>query len=305
MRVRLAIPVLDPGERADELVRAILAQRRLPDEIVVLDSESTDGSVARFEVLRAQIVRVRRAAFDHGATRNLALLGGDWDVCIFLTQDAIPNDGDAFARLLSAFEDNPRVGLAFGRQLPHHGAGLIASHARGFNYPDSSVTRTRADLESLGVRAAFCSNSFSGYRREAVAEVGGFPERQIFGEDAALAARLLAADWQVAYVAEARVRHSHDYTVREEVARYFDLGVFHSTDDGIKPLAQSSSGEGLRFVRSELAFLRARLGLRAFPRVLVRNGLRWVGYQLGRRHRLLPRGVRARVGMNKDFWRSS
>ena len=303
MKLLLAIPVLNPGRHAEALVSAIRHQRRPPDEMLILDSESTDGAVTRFADIGARIVRVPRAEFDHGATRNLALRASDADVVLFLTQDAIPDDAQAFGALVDALTRNPRAGVAFGRQLPHRGATLAATHGRLFNYPARSFTRTRDDLARLGVRATFCSNSFAAYRRTAAAEVGWFPERQIFGEDAALCARLLAAGWEVEYVADACVRHSHDYTVREEVARYFDLGVFHATDAQYRALAGSPAGEGMKFVRAELAFFRAHAGVHTWPALVARNGMRWLGYQLGRRQRLLPRPLRARLGMNKGFWR--
>jgi rhamnosyltransferase len=305
VKVLLAIPVLNPGRHAAALAAAIMTQRRPPDEMLILDSESTDGSVAHFAAIGARVVRVPRAEFDHGATRNIALRASDADVTLFLTQDAIPADGEAFAALLDALARNPLAGAAFGRQLPHHDAGLAAIHARTFNYPPQSVTRTRDDLARLGVRATFCSNSFAAYRRSALANAGYFPERQIFGEDAALCARLLAAGWEVEYVAEARVHHSHDYSVREEVARYFDLGVFHATDRQYRALVGSAGGEGMRFVRGELAFFRAHRGVRTWPGLIARNGMRWLGYQLGRRQRLLPRPFRMKLGMNKGFWQQA
>ena len=47
----------------------------------------------------------------------------------------------------------------------------------------------------------------------------------IFNEDMIYAAGLVKAGYGVAYEAEARVIHSHNYTGRQQLRRNFDLGV--------------------------------------------------------------------------------
>lgn len=302
MRVVLAIPVLNPGPLAARLADAIVAQTRRPDTILVLDSESTDGSVAELARIGARVHRVRRRDFDHGGTRNLALSLADGDVYLYLTQDSRPADRDAFARLLAAFED-PRVGVAYGRQLAAPGATAFAAHARAFNYPPVSARRTAADVPRLGVKAAFCSNSFAAYRREALAGVGGFPEKLLVCEDTYATAKMLRAGWTVAYVAEAAAEHSHNYSYREELRRYFDIGAFHEMEPWYVEMLGGPSGEGMRFVRSELAFARAA-GVRfALARTVARNAVRWAGYRLGRLHRALPRRVVLWCAMHPGYFR--
>lgn len=305
VRVGLFIPVLNPGiAEAERLGRAIASQSLRPNEIVVADSESTDGAPAVLaKAIGGRILPVRRAEFDHGGTRNLAFASMDVDVYVFLTQDAIPADARAFERLVRALVADPVAGIAYGRQLPHIGAGPFATHARLFNYPPQSDRRTRDDIERLGIRTAFCSNSFSAYRGEAMRQIGGFPERMIFGEDTAAVARLLERGWSSLYVAEAAVYHSHDYSLREEFARYFDAGAFHTRERWYTSLLSGATGEGMRFVRSELEFVRTQAGTAAAAAAVVRNGVRWMGYRTGRAHRVLPRSLRRKIGMNRGYWK--
>ncbi|BCH79609.1 hypothetical protein SEL3844_17250 [Salmonella enterica subsp. enterica serovar 4,[5],12:i:-] len=49
-----------------------------------------------------------------------------------------------------------------------------------------------------------------------------------------MAAKMIQAGYKVAYCAEAVVRHSHNYTPREEFQRYFDTGVFHACSPWIQ-----------------------------------------------------------------------
>lgn len=305
MKVQLAIPVMNPGRHARALVAAIREQTLQVDRVVVVDSSSDDGAVAEFQQLHADIVEIPRSEFDHGGTRNLALSRYRADICLFLTQDAIPADRRAFENLVAALVRHERAGMAYGRQIPHADATAIAAHARLFNYPPESEYRTSADIPRLGIRTAFCSNSFAAYRRAALEEVDGFPERILFGEDTCAAARMLARGWGVAYAADAVVAHSHNYTVEQDFRRYFDLGAFHATERWYTNLLGTAGREGRRFVLSEWRHLRARGVSFVLPRILYRNGGRWLGYRAGLAHRWLPAAVKRRIAMNRSYWAAS
>src|SRR5690606_29801174 len=116
------------------------------------------------------------------------------------------------------FED-PAVAVAYGRQLPHRDANPIAAHARYFNYGPQSRVVGLDDRARLGIKTVFTSNSFAAYRAVVFNDLGGFPERNILSEDMYLAARAVLAGARIAYVAEACVRHSHNYSPVEEFRR--------------------------------------------------------------------------------------
>ncbi|MCH9052461.1 MAG: glycosyltransferase family 2 protein [Proteobacteria bacterium] len=297
----LVIPTLDAGRHVDRMVAALKAQTLMPSRFLVIDSGSSDDTVARFGDAGAQIHAIPPSEFDHGGTRQLAVdMLADAEFVIFLTQDAVPAHPEAFANLVRAFED-VRVGVAFGRQLPAPGAKPIAAHARLFNYPGESYVRSLSDAPRYGVKTSFCSNSFAAYRRAALREAGGFPSRLIIAEDSVTAAAILTAGWTLHYVADARVYHSHDYTLTQEFRRYFDIGALHATADGWAERFGRPEGEGRRFVISELAYL-SRKGPALIPLALVRTVSKYLAYRLGHIERHLPPGLKRRLSMNTRFW---
>lgn len=298
----LVIPVLNPGRFAGPLAGAVAAQTRRPDQVVVLDSESTDGSLGAFAGLGAEVHRVPRAAFDHGGTRALGARLARGRTLVYLTQDALPAP-DAFAALLAALGAAPDVGAAYGRHLPRPGASPCGAHLRRFAYPGVSHVRRAADVPRLGLRAAFLSDSFAAYRRDALEAVGGFPARIVMGEDMHVAARLLRAGWGVAYAAEAVVEHSHDHRPTDELRQCFDTGVMHAEERWLLRTFGRPDGSAARFAWSELAYLRRHGVPAAVPRWAWRNAARLAGYRLGRAHRLLPRAVARRLSANPAYWR--
>jgi rhamnosyltransferase len=299
--IGLAIPTHNPGGLWSQCLAAVQSQK-LMISVVVMDSSSTDGT--NFTQLPAGFLVecIPATSFNHGGTRNLAMthLPTDLDVVVFMTQDVLLADPQALSRMVSVFSD-PAVACAYGRQLPHANATPVAAHARFFNYPSHSRLLCLADKASLGLKACFMSNSFAAYRVSDLQAVGGFPSDVILGEDMSVAARLLMAGKSVAYVADACAHHSHNYSVMQEFRRYFDTGVFHARSPWLLAEFGSASGEGLRFVRSELAYL-WRHAPWWIPSALVRTAAKLIGYRLGRLESRWPLWFKRWCSMHKGFW---
>lgn len=301
-KVGVVVPTLNAGEQWQEWMDAFDAQSCQPEFKLVIDSSSEDGTVDIARKSGFDVIVIEREQFDHGGTRLMgARLLKDADILVFLTQDAILASNDALEKLVRAFED-PKIGSAYGRQLPAKDATVLAAHHRRYNYSEGSYTVTKKDLARLGVRGVYCSNSFAAYRREHLFEVGGFKPRSIMGEDMLAAYSLIDAGYAHRYCAKALVYHSHNFTLGSEFKRYFDTGVFHRSDSRIHDLRASTQSEGVGFVWSEI-----RHSLRESPwlaaEALLRNAVRYSAYQVGRMHRLLPVGLKRRISNCPSYWR--
>lgn len=299
----LIVPSLNAGDGFRLFLNALCGQKKLPDTLLLLDSESDDITVDLAREAGFTIETVRRKEFNHGATRQLALtLCPDADVLIYMTQDAILASSDAIKNILAPFEDE-KVGAVCGRQLPHADASSIAAHARLFNYPADSSIKSKNDISRIGVKAAFLSNSFAAYRRTALIDVGGFPADIIFGEDTFVAAKMLLAGWQIAYCAEATAYHSHNYSMLEEFRRYFDHGVFHSRVKWFLDYLGKAEGEGKKFVISEMRYLLKESQI-SVPSAILCTLCKYLAYKAGFQESRLPVWVKKHLSMNKIYWKN-
>jgi len=300
----LVLPTLNAEPGFAEWLKVLRGQAWQPDKLLLIDSSSADNTVALARQAGFEVISIRREEFSHGGTRQMALERLDgYELVIFLTQDALPASERSLERLLRWFSD-PQVAAVYGRQLPRPGAGVIEAHARLFNYPDATVVRSSADIARLGLKTVFISNSFAAWRRKALLDGGGFPDHTIQNEDSHAAARLILAGWKVVYESEATVYHSHPLSLRQEFQRYFDIGVFHARDPWIRRSFGAAEGEGLRYVKSEMRFLR-RANAWAIPSALLRSGLKFIGYRLGSVERLIPTTLKKCLSGNKAYWRSA
>jgi rhamnosyltransferase len=300
-KVGLVVPTLNAGSLWESWLKAFEQQTLKPDCLLVIDSSSSDGTVAlaRAQGFDAQVIP--KLEFNHGGTRQLGVnVLSAVDIIVLLTQDALLASPDAIERLLAAFADE-QVGAAYGRQLPHRKAGPIASHARLFNYPAESQLRGLEDRTRFGIKTVFISNSFAAYRRNALMQVGGFPIDTIMNEDTYVAGKMLVSGWKIAYCADAPVYHSHDYSFLDEFKRYFDIGVFHTNTSWLQQTFGGASGEGLRFVISEMRYLLKHAPW-LIPSAVLRTGLKWLGFKLGALHLGLPQAIRRCLSLHKTYW---
>lgn len=302
LRVACVIPTYNGRKDLERLLDSLATQTATFDTLIV-DSSSSDGTLELARERCAHVTRIDSKDFNHGGTRQMMVQAyPHYDIYVYLTQDAYVEDVAAIANILLPFAD-PQVGAVCGRQLPHKNANLLAEHARLFNYPPVSQIKTLDDAPRLGIKTPFMSNSFAAYRRDALLGVGGFPPHVILSEDMYVTAKMLLAGWKVAYEGSAICRHSHNYSLREEFRRYFDIGVFQAREAWIYDTFGGIAGEGMRYVKSELKFI----GVRRFwwwPVSIIRNGLKLLAYKLSRQEKRLPTQVKKQLGMHKRYWDS-
>lgn len=302
MRSALIIPVLNATPWLSRLLPAIGALDPQPDKILFIDSSSTDGTGKAITDAGFDLYTIRREDFGHGRTRNLgAQLCAEYDVLIYLTQDALPANAGLVEKIMRPFKD-PLVAIVCGRQLPHQDANPAARYARLCNYPPESRRTTMADIPTRGIKALFCSNSFAAYRAEALTKAGGFPENLPMGEDLAVTGRILEAGYTSLYLAEASVYHSHNYSAAEEFRRYFDIGALLRVDPWLRARTLKSGGAGLRFVTGEFRYLLCQGSLVDVAGIVPRTLAKYVGFQLGKRYERLPLSIVRRCSMHKYFW---
>ena len=285
--VALIVPVKNGGPLWRMVIASILAQHLRSQRILVIDSGSTDGSDEVAKAAGFEVHTIAPEHFDHGGTRRMAVeMVPDCRTVVFLTQDAMLDGPNALEQLVLVLHAHPRAGVAYGRQLPRAEAGPIERHARLFNYPEQSTEKSLEDIPRLGIKTAFTSNSFAAYRREALLRAGGFPQHCAMGEDMIAAARILLQGGTVVYAAQARVIHSHGFTMAEEARRYYGIGRMHAQQRPLLARFQSPESEGKRFVRSELVFLSRHAPWR-IPEALVRTLRKYIAYRWGKRVNLV------------------
>jgi rhamnosyltransferase len=298
--VAVIIPTLNGGQDLEQVLPR-LTEAIDPSQIWIIDSGSKDKTVELSKQHRVNIYPIERGSFNHGGTRNLGRSLVNAEILIYLTQDAIPAGPDFLEKLVEPFSD-PDVALAYGRQLPRIGAGPLEAFPRLFNYSDTNLVKSKADIPRLGIKTFFCSDSFCAYRTHAWDEVGGFPERTLTWEDQHIAARLIAKGYKIAYVPNAQVYHSHSYTLKEEFQRYFDTGSFLKKETWMREMAGNAEGEGMRFLKKQIEYLIKVQKTHLIPYSLMATLVKYTGYRVGMMEPSLSIRLKKVFSQQKYFW---
>lgn len=300
MNVAVIIPTWKAEHYVRPLVEALRKQTRKPLEVIVIDSSSPDQTAAIAKEMGCRVEVIPQSEFNHGGTRNRAARLAKGEILVFMTQDALPVDEFFLQKLIEPIEQGRAV-AAYARQIPYPDANPPEAFGRQFNYPAQSHLQTLDQLPQKGFKTYFYSDVASAVRAEVFWAMGGYPDWVIVDEDVYLCAQLLRAGHEVAYSAEARVWHSHNYSLSQQFRRLFDVGVFVS-QAGEMLAGAKTSGEGFRFVRHMTAHLAQEGAWGWIVYGWLEAALKFLGYQMGRRHGLLPLPLKRHLSLHRRFW---
>lgn len=299
--VDIVIPTYKPGKTFDELLRRLNRQTYPITRIVIMNTEESYWQTRweqEYPIL--QVHHLKKAEFDHGGTRAEAarLCSSEYMIC--MTQDAMPADCRLVESLLKPLISG-EAQASYARQIPAKDCNLIERLTRKFNYPEQSKIKSSLDLERMGIKTYFFSNVCAAYNKATYEVLGGFTERAIFNEDMYYAAELIDSGYRIAYEAEAKVIHSHNYSCMQQFHRNFDLGVSQACRPEIFQNI-SSEGEGVALVKKTAASLIKKKKPWLVVVLAAQSMSKYLGYFLGKRYRKLPRAVIRFCTMNLPYW---
>ncbi len=117
--VSVVIPTRNAGPGFRDLLDAIRKQRKVKNvEILVLDSDSTDNTVALAHEFDARVIPIEPARFSHGGTRNRAAEEASGNFLVFTVQDAVPLNPYWLFKLVSPMVTDPELKAVSTRQVP-------------------------------------------------------------------------------------------------------------------------------------------------------------------------------------------
>lgn len=193
-----------------------MRQSRRADDIVVVDSGSTDATVSIASAFPTKVVHIDGAQFSFGLACNVGCRATDADVVVFVSAHCYPVYESWLERLVHPLSDET-VALSYGRQT---GPSFVRfSEQRLFEtwFPPVSVARQTHP---------FCNNANAAVRRS-VWEQLPYDETLTGLEDLDWAKRALEQGYVVSYIAEAPVVHVHDEPFSAVLNRYRREAIAH------------------------------------------------------------------------------
>jgi rhamnosyltransferase len=191
------------------LFEGILKQTFTDWEIILVDSGSTDQTVAIAQEYPVKIVSILPQEFTFGRALNLGITHATGDYMVFASAHVYPVDEHWLANLLAPFE-NPEVALVYGRQVGNEVTKFSEHQVFRKWFPDG--------IQALQDHP-FCNNANAAIHKK-VWEFLKYDETLTGLEDLDWAKRALVMKYKLAYRADAVIVHIHEETPERTLNRY-------------------------------------------------------------------------------------
>jgi len=198
-KVSVVIRALNEGDHLGRLLDGLDAQTRPPDEVVVVDSGSTDETVEIARARGCKVVQIEKADFSFGRSLNKGCHAASGDILLVMSAHVYPIFDTYVEHMIAPFE-NGAASITYGRQLGDHRTKFSERRIMLQWFPEESI---------WDQGHPFSNNANAAVRRD-VWERFRYDESLTGLEDLEFAKRVIAAGMQISYVAEAPVVHVHE-----------------------------------------------------------------------------------------------
>ena len=209
MTLSIIIRAYNEEKHIGRLLYGISQQTRKDVETVLVDSGSTDATLAVAARYPVKIAHITPEDFTFGRSLNTGIAASTGEIIVITSAHCCPVYPDWLEQLVKPLQD-PTVALSYGKQ--RGGPTNHFSEQQFFRkfFPENSV---------LQQAQPYSHNANAAIRRDLWA-LHPYNENLTGLEDLAWSSWAMEAGYTIAYVAEAEVIHQHDETYRQVRKRY-------------------------------------------------------------------------------------
>lgn len=211
MRVSIIIRTYNESKYLDQLLTAIGEQEgldKLPESVIV-DSGSTDETIAIAKKHNTVIKEIKKSEFSFGRSLNIGCEIASGEILAIISGHCVPVGRDWLYNLVSPIIQS-EVSYVYGRQIGDETSRY--SEIQHFN-------KTFGSESKIPQEGFFCNNANSALDARVWSEYK-FDEELSGLEDMDLAKRILNAGYKVAYSGDATVYHLHSEKWKQIKRRY-------------------------------------------------------------------------------------
>jgi len=315
MLASIIIPIYNGEKYLKDLIKSIINQNLEKNkyELILIDSSSTDNSSSIIKsidknLLNIKYHKINKEEYNHGGTRNFGASISEGQFLVYLTQDALPTNSDWLSNMILPMQENDRVMGVFGNQVPRQNHNVLIRRDIERHF-DSFKCKNKYQVQSIDIplfltkdQRQYFSNVNSGLR---MSYWKMHPFKTVdYCEDQLMGRNIIENNYLKAYSNDAKVYHSHNYSLLNFLKRNFDeyrgLEITLGYKDGINyknliPYLYSSWKSDIIYINnSGISFFKRQILI--FYSILYLIARR-IGAYLGSNHNSVPSYLYKRLSL--------
>ena len=198
-RVSAVIRAYNESRYIGRLLKGMAQQTVKPDEIILVDSGSTDDTVQIAESAGCRVVRIAKDEFSFGRALNRGCAAANGDILLFASAHVYPVYNTHVEHIVNAF-DRDGVAVVYGRQVGDDRTKFSESRVMLKWFPNQNIWDQGHPF----------SNNANAAVLKSVWQESPYDESLTGLEDLDFAKKALGRGYKIAYVADSPVVHVHE-----------------------------------------------------------------------------------------------
>lgn len=236
MSISIVIRTKNEEVFIDTCLKAIREQTRKDVEIILVDSGSKDCTVSIAKKHGVKIIEMNPEDFTYGRALNIGIQAATGKVVVLLSAHAIPANIHWLEELVRPIFEQTKIVGTFSRQIPHSNAFLCVKREIDSVFPKTG-----------GSKHVLFSNVSSAIRKEVWNQIP-FDEILTGSEDFDWALKVRKAGWNVCYIPESEIFHSHNESFKKITWRVYREALANRIIAHHPSLLRSLAASGKNFI---------------------------------------------------------
>ena len=205
----IVIRALNEGSHIGKLLYGLQQQTKLPDEIILVDSGSTDETLLIASSYDVLIEKISKDEFTFGRALNIGCKLAKNEILIFLSAHVYPPDKDWLTNIINPFKDESVV-CTYGKQRGNSSTKFSENQVFLSYFPD--------EIEDIKTNY-FCNNANCAIRKKEWEKIH-YDEELTGLEDLDWAKKQYQNGKRILYVPNAEIIHVHQESWKQIRNRY-------------------------------------------------------------------------------------
>lgn len=227
MNISVVIPAFNAEDTIEKTLEAFLRQIRMPDEIIVVDNNSTDKTSEKVETFiisnpSLKIILDKESKKGPSAARNKGSLLSKGDVIAFIDADEIPPEGWIQTIEKETAKDSDVV---FGPVSEYSKETFLRKY---LDVMQTALTGEKEVFKADVYNDKFLFAGNFAIKKDLFFQIGRFDEEIELGEDVDLSKRIYKCGKSIVYNPEMTAIHKHKETFKGRFKKNFGYGILQA-----------------------------------------------------------------------------